>query len=178
MKVRFPLALAAASALAVLGLAACSGGLTAAPAGSTAPASGAPSASTPAASTPPGSSGLPGSGSAGGTTVSVDAPIGSFPIPPGAQVVGNAVESSGEIEIGLTNVSGSDVESFYTSALPADGYTITSNTVVNGDFSGQATAIEFTGHGYSGDIGAATDLGLTGLPFTSGELIGISLTPQ
>jgi hypothetical protein len=59
--------------------------------------------------------------------------------------------------------------SFYGSALPTAGYTITENTNATGaDING--TAIEFTGHGYKGTIGAVSG--------SSGTVVGITLTPQ
>jgi hypothetical protein len=81
-------------------------------------------------------------------------------------------------DIVLSGVSASEISSFYGSALPQDGYTITDNTNATGaDING--TAIEFTGHGYKGDIGAATSLGISNISgVLGGEIIGITLTPQ
>jgi hypothetical protein len=187
MKVYRTAALAAAACAAGLSLAACSGGLTSA---SSAPSSPAASSSTPPASSPAaGSSSPPASTSAGtstgtsgsgtsgsGSTVSVGS-AGSFPIPPGATVVENAT-SNGVHDIVLSGVKPAEVSSFYSSALPQAGYTITSNTQASGGAI-TGTAIEFNGHGCKGDIGAASTLGITGLSgLVGGNVIGITLTPQ
>jgi hypothetical protein len=160
-------ALAAAACLTGLPLAACSAGLTsAAP-----PAASAPPASTPSA-TPTGSP-----VSASGSTVSVDAPIGSFPVPPGATVVANVIDN-GKVEIVLTGVSAQEASTFYTAALPAAGYTITSNATVTGTTFSAAAAIKFTGHRYSGDIGAVSGINVPGVTGLTGNDVGIQLTPQ
>jgi hypothetical protein len=162
--------LAAAACLTGLSLAACSAGLTSVSPPSTssaapaAPTSGAPPASSASAASAP-STASTGTGVTGpGSTVTVGGSVGTFPIPPGAQVVESGT-SSNQIEIVLSGVTPSALDSFYTSALPAAGYTITSND--QGTALGLGNAgINFTGHGYKGDIG---DLNGT---------IGITLTPQ
>ena len=45
------------------------------------------------------------------------------------------------------------VSSFYAHALPQDGYTVTTNSVVS-QSGGTAAIIQFTGHGFSGNIDA------------------------
>jgi hypothetical protein len=144
-------ALAAAGCLTALSLAACSVGLAGA------------------------SPGSPASGS--GSTVSVNAPIGSFPTPPGATVVANIV-ADGKVEIVLTGVAAQKASTFYTAALPAAGYTITSNETVTGTTFGGAAAIKFAGHGYSGDIGAVSGINVPGVSGLAGNDVGIQLTPQ
>jgi hypothetical protein len=156
-----------------LSLAACSGGITTA----SPPASSPPASSPAAATTPPASSASPpaspasGSGGAStpatgsGTTVTVGGSLGTFPIPPGAQVVANVDNSDGQDAIQLSGVQPSELSSFYSTALPQAGYTITSNDVASeGVVTG--AGIEFAGHGYKGDIGDADGI------------IGITLTPQ
>jgi hypothetical protein len=49
------------------------------------------------------------------------------------------------------------VSSFYSSVLPKDGYKITMNTLTS-ENNGTGAAIEFTGHGYKGTIGALSNL--------------------
>jgi hypothetical protein len=81
-------------------------------------------------------------------------------------------------DIVLSGVKPAEVSSFYSSALPQAGYTITSNTQASGGAI-TGTAIQFNGHGCKGDIGAASTLGITGLSgLVGGNVIGITLTPQ
>ena len=176
-------AMAAAACLTGLSLAACSAGITSASAPASSPASspaaasstagaasstagaasssGAPAASSPAA----GAAGSAGTGSTvSGSTVSVGGSIGDFPIPSGAVGAVDAT-SGGVIDVVLSGVAPDALDSFYTTALPQAGYTITSNTTGNAlGISG--ASIQFTGHGYKGDIGDANGT------------IGITFTPQ
>lgn len=180
-----------------LTLAACSAGITTA----TTATSGTPAAtgagSSPAESpsvtsspdqAPPPSTPTP-SPAVSGSTVSVNAPIGSFPIPHGAQVMVN-VTCGKQIIIELTSVTPSTASSFYNSALPRDGYKITGNTLIDGSESGlpgNAAGIEFSGHGYKGEITALSNLGALasaspsdagGLPSgASKNFLTVTLTP-
>lgn len=177
-------ALAAAACLTGLSLAACSGGLTsvappasspvsspaaATSSGAAPPASSAPPAASPSASTSPGSTGS-------GSTVDVGGSLGTFPIPPGATVVDNGTDNN-KIEIVLTGVTTQEVGTFYTAALPSAGYTITDNDSA-ADATVSGLTIKFTGHGYSGDIGAASGVSVPGLTGLTGNEVGIELTPQ
>jgi hypothetical protein len=175
-RITAPAACRAAALAAVcvtgLSLAACSGGISTPSAASSSPASSPTTAPSSASATTPPTSGAtgtsgatsPGTGSGSSGTVSVGGSLGTFPIPPGAQVVENVDNSDGQDAIELSGVQPSDLSSFYSTALPQDGYTITSNDVAS---SGILTGagIEFTGHGYKGDIGDADGI------------IGITLTP-
>jgi hypothetical protein len=191
MNVCRPAALAVAACLAGLSLTACSGGIvtpgssSSTPPPNTSPSN--PAASNPdsnpdsgtGASSPPASTPPAGSPSGPGGTVSVGGGLGSFPVPPGATVVEN-VSNGTTIDIVLSSVSPQEVSSFYGSALPAAGYTVTQNTQASGA-AVTGTAVEFTGHGYKGDIGAVSSLGITGLSALgglAGNVIGITLTPQ
>jgi hypothetical protein len=144
---------AAAGCLTALSLAACSAGLTSA--------------------APPAGSPVSGPGS----TVSVNAPIGSFPVPPGATVVAKVIDN-GKVELVLTGVTPQEVSTFYTAALPAAGYTITSNETLSGTTFSAVAAIKFTGHHYSGDIGAVSGINVPGISGLTGNDVGIQLTPQ
>lgn len=66
------------------------------------------------------------------------------------------------------------VDSFYSRALPQAGYTITQNASGTSG-GGSLAAIEFTGHGLKGSIGALSSLGII---FPGGGDIGITLTGQ
>jgi hypothetical protein len=120
-------------------------------------------------------------------TVSVDAPVGSFPIPPGAQVASN-MTCAKQTLIELGSVTPSKASSFYSAQLPKAGYRITSafggNTTPGA--SGAITEIEFTGHGYQGLIIAVADMSAlpstgptpAGLPRNlTKNFVEISLTP-
>jgi hypothetical protein len=141
-------ALAAAACTAGISLAACSVTTTASPAPSPAPA---------------------------GSTVSVNGPLGGFPIPPGAQVIEDSTDS-GHYSIVFGSVSPSAAASFYVTALPRAGYTIISHSSATGNsFSG--TGIWFTGHGYNGQIGALSSFQIPGFSL-GGNTVEITLTPQ
>lgn len=96
------------------------------------------------------------------STVSLGGPLGSFPIPPGAGVLDKTVLSNG-YAITLDDVTVATVASFYATALPAAGYTITQHASTTGDGL-TGTGIEFTGHGYKGVIGAITSPSVGSVP--------------
>ncbi len=161
-------ALVLATCAAGLSLAACSAGITSS-------ATSSPAASSRAASRSAAASPASGSGSA----VSVGGSIGSFPIPPKAQVVENATENKQTVII-LSSVSPSEVSSFYTVALPRAGYKIASNSLATLN-SNTGAAIEFTGHGYKGTIGAVSNLPTTGVSLggvSTKNFVGITLAPR
>ena len=94
-------------------------------------------------------------------TISVAAPIGSFPIPHGAQVVAN-MHCSDQFLIEIDPVTPVQAQTFYASALPRAGYTITSSFLSSDPNTGAANGlaeIMFTGHRYTGDIIATANLG-------------------
>jgi hypothetical protein len=113
--------------------------------------------------------------------VSVGGPIGRFPVPAGATVVEN-ITNGNQTVILLSSVPPSEVSSFYTAELPRDGFKITSNTLVTGNAGGigAGAAIEFSGHGYKGTIGAVTNLPSPAAEFsgTNKDVVGITLTRQ
>jgi hypothetical protein len=72
------------------------------------------------------------------------------------------------------------VSSFYTSALPRAGYTITLN-VLSHTNTGADAEISFTGHGYKGSISAlselpASDIDIAGV--SNKNFTAISLNPK
>jgi hypothetical protein len=185
-RITAPAACRAAALAAVcaggLSLAACSGGISTPTAASSSPPSSPAAASSASATTPPatattGTSGAttPAAGSGSGT-VSVGGSLGTFPIPSGATVVDNGTDGA-NIEIVLTGVTPQEVSTFYTATLPSAGYTITENSSAS-DASVSGLTIKFTGHGYEGDIGAASGISIAGVSGLSGEDIGIELIPQ
>jgi hypothetical protein len=144
-------ALAAAACTVGISLTACSVTTTASPTSSSAPA---------------------------GSTVSVSGPVGRFPVPQGAQAIEDSSDN-GHYSIVFGSVSPAAAATFYATALPRAGYTIISNSSATGDswdsFSG--TGIWFTGHGYSGQIGALSGLHFPGISL-GGNAVEITLTPQ
>ena len=146
---RFP-ALAAATGAVALSLAACTAGIsTPSPATSgspTASASHSSTASAAASSSPP-------------ATVSVSG-VGSFPVPHGAQLVTNMPCGKG-VMLELSSVTPSEASSFYASALPKAGYTVSGNTLSTDPDTGTPRGIAevtFAGHGYTGLIIALATL--------------------
>jgi hypothetical protein len=114
--------------------------------------------------------------------------LGSFPIPPGAQVAANLACGKGDI-IEAGPVTPAAAAAFYTSALPKAGYMITENTLGSVAGTGAPDGIEtviFTGHRYSGVIIAMANLnsaasGAPSVPAMSGSLthnvLEITLVP-
>ena len=153
MKAYCRVAMAVTTCAAGLSLAACTAGVTTASPAASRSAATSPAASSPAAATSPASTSPAG-------TVSVDAPIGSFPVPPGAQVLLNSTCDK-QIIIELGSVTPAQASSFYTATLPKAGYKVTSNSLLaeTGTLPGSAATIDFTGRGYKGTIAALANLG-------------------
>jgi hypothetical protein len=154
------MAVAVATCAVGLSVAACSAGITTtSPATPRSPDTSG-TVSSPTASPSPAAS--TASASAGpADTISVDAPIGSFPVPHGAQVAGN-IACGKQLIIQLGSVTPRQAQAFYASALPRAGYIIASNTLSSDPNTGAAQAmaeIIFAGHGYSGLIIALANLG-------------------
>lgn len=153
-------ALAAMACTAVLSLAACSAGIiTASPKSPAAPARPAAASRSapphsPSASPKPKPSPSPSPSS---TVVRVNAPIRSFPIPPGTQVLVNE-SCPKHVSVMVGPVTPSKAAAFYTAALPRAGYTITGNITGNDPSTGKpVTDLELTGHDFSGMIFAVAD---------------------
>jgi hypothetical protein len=133
---------AAVTLAACLSLAACSAGITTASTATTAATS----------SSSPGRTGTTASASPSapaGRVLSVTGKVKSFPVPAGAKVAEN-ISFENSISIGFGKVTPAKVRSFYTQALPKAGYTITGNSAASE--SGGLILIQFTGHGYKGQI--------------------------
>ena len=157
MKAYRRMAMAVTTCAAGLSLAACTAGVTTASPATSRSSATSPAASSPAAATSPASP-APASSA---DTLRVDAPIGSFPVPPGAQVIFNSTCNK-QIVIELSSVTPAQASSFYTAALPQAGYKITSNSLLaetGTGLPGSVATIEFTGRGYKGTISALANLG-------------------
>jgi len=84
--------------------------------------------------------------------IQVSGVVGRFPVPAGAKVAEN-IASSQETVVIFGSISPAEVSSFYAQALPKAGYTISGNSVITE--SGNVVAgIQFTGHGFTGNIDA------------------------
>jgi ABC-type phosphate transport system substrate-binding protein len=148
-----PAALALAACAASASVAACSAGIsTATTSPATSPAGPSRSASQAMSSPSPASS---------GHTISISGSIGSFPVPAGAKVAENIAEGK-QIIIMFSSVTPANVSSFYAAALPRAGYAISGNSIINEGGATEAI-IEFTGHGYKGDIGAVSHFSGSGV---------------
>jgi hypothetical protein len=78
----------------------------------------------------------------------------SVPVPTGAKVIENmdtSIDSKQQAGIFFILVTPAKVASFYTKALPQDGYKITSNSLISQSASAVAF-IQFSGHGIKGTI--------------------------
>jgi hypothetical protein len=135
------------------------------------------------ASSPPSGGGSPAAHQ--DAKIGLGGQLGNFPVPPGARVTTKIISQSGDILM-LSGVKPEQAASFYTSALPGAGYTI-SNSIT----SSNGILITFTGHGYRGGVfGAAgasswfpasmSNLDFHGMstPQLSGNQVTIMLKPQ
>jgi hypothetical protein len=68
-------------------------------------------------------------------------------------VTDNIAIDQKDVIVAFGSVTPADVSSFYATALPRAGYTISGNSVVS-EGGGIVAFIFFSGHGYKGDIGA------------------------
>ena len=136
-------ALALAACAASLTVAACTAGITTATPPATSAAAPSHSASVARSSSSPASS---------GRMISVSGSVGSFPVPAGAKVAENIADGQESIVI-FSSITPAKVSSFYATALPQAGYTISGNSLVT-QGGGTVAFILFSGHGYKGNIDA------------------------
>jgi len=138
---------------AALTLAACAAGLsvTACTAGITTASS--PTTSAPAPTRSTSVAAAASSRAPSGHMIKVTGSVGSFPVPAGAKVTENIAIDQKDVVVAFGSITPANVSSFYATALPRAGYTISGNSVVTQD-GGTVAFIFFSGHGYKGDIGA------------------------
>jgi ABC-type phosphate transport system substrate-binding protein len=134
-------ALALATCAASLSVAACSAGITTASSPATSAPATARSASVAAAASSPAGS---------GRTIAIRGSVSSFPVPAGAKVAEN-IASGQQVVVIFSLVSPSKVSSFYATALSRAGYSVSANSVIS-QGGGTVTFIQFSGHGYKGNI--------------------------
>jgi hypothetical protein len=145
-------ALALATCAASLSVAACTAGITTAVPPATSAAAPTHHASVAATASSPASS---------GRMIAVGGSIGSFPVPAGAKVAEN-IASGGQIIVMFSSVTPANVSSFYATALPRAGYVISGNSVIS-EGGGTETIIQFSGHGYKGNIGSLSHFSNSGV---------------
>jgi len=144
MSIHRSAALALTTCAASLTVAACTAGVTTATSAATSPAAPSRSASVAAAAS--------AGSAAAGRMISISGSIGSFPVPAGAKVAEN-VGASQQIIVIFSSVTPANVSSFYAAALPRAGYAISGNSVIS-EGGGTEAIIQFSGHGYKGNIAA------------------------
>src|ERR1700722_427893 len=141
-------ALALACCAASVSVAACTAGITTA-----APATSRPATSAPAPSHSASAAAAASSPAPSGRMITVTGSVGRFPVPAGAKVTENIAIDQKDVVVAFNSVTPANVSSFYATALPRAGYTISGNSVVTQGGSIVAFVF-FSGHGYKGDIGA------------------------
>jgi hypothetical protein len=147
---------ALAAGAATLSLAACSAGITTTSSASADAANSSRSAAAVASSASAAaiaSASASASRAAAGRMIKVAGLPATIPVPTGAEVVANmAMNIDGkQTAIFFDLVTPAKVASFYTAALPRDGYKVTTNTLITSSGSTVAS-IEFSGHGIKGII--------------------------
>ena len=96
-----------------------------------------------------------------GRMISVSGSVGSFPVPAGAKVAENIADGQESIVI-FSSIAPPKVSSFYATALPQAGYTISGNSLVT-QGGGTVAFILFSGHGYKGNIDALSNFPNSGV---------------
>jgi len=147
-------ALALACCAASVSGAACTAGIT------TATTTAAPATSAPAPSRSASVAAAASNAASAGRMITISGSAGRFPVPAGAKVAENVAEGK-HIIIFFSSVTPANVSSFYSTALPRAGYTISGNSILHEGGVTEAI-IDFTGHGYKGDIGAASHVSGSG----------------
>ena len=145
-------ALALAACAASLTVAACTAGITTATPPATSAAAPSHSASVARSSS---------SEARAGRMISVSGSVGSFPVPAGAKVAENIADGQESIVI-FSSITPAKVSSFYATALPQAGYTISGNSLVT-QGGGTVAFILFSGHGYKGNIDALSNFPNSGV---------------
>src|SRR5947207_3026295 len=141
-----------AAGAACLSLAACSAGITTTSSASADAANSSRSAAAVASSASAAAS-ASASRAAAGRMIKVAGLSATLPVPTGAKVIANmAMNVDGkQTAIFFDLVTPAKVASFYTAALPRDGYKITANSLITQ--TGSAVAfVQFSGHGIKGTI--------------------------
>ena len=145
-------ALALTCCAASVSVAACTAGITTAST-TAAPAASRPATSAPAPSHSASAAAAASSRAPSGRMITVTGSVGRFPVPAGAKVTENIAIDQKDVVVAFNSVTPANVSSFYATALPRAGYTISGNSVVT-QGGGTVAFVFFSGHRYKGDIGA------------------------
>ncbi len=145
-------ALALATCTASLSVAGCTAGITTAGPPTTSPAASSRGASVAASSPSPASA---------ASTVAVGGSIGRFPVPAGAKIA-ETFTINKDITIFFSLITPAHVSDFYAAALPRAGYVVTGNLLLS-QGGGPETLVEFTGHGYKGEIASLANFNQPGV---------------
>jgi len=156
-------ALALAACVAAVPVAACSAGVTTVGSAATSAATSGRGTSTGASTgaSKGASSGTSQSPAGSASTVAVSGSIGTFPVPAGAKIAENVSISQG-IDIIFSLITPAKVSSFYATALPRAGYVISGNSMVSVS-GGTEVLIQFSGHGYKGNIAGLSNFSESGV---------------
>lgn len=100
-----------------------------------------------------------------------------FPVPDGASPAYSVGAGGGVAVWFATDASLDEVKAFFTSALPAAGYTIDATTDFS-DTSGSYTVMTVTGNGWSGGIYMGDNLGSVAAGFNGDFDFWVSLSPS
>ena len=136
---------------AALALTACAAGLSVAACSAGTPATSSSTSSSAAANqgvstSPPPSTGAP----IPSRMLAVKGKLGTFPVP-AAATIGENIAGGQSLVIVFGSITPADVSRFYAAALPQNGYTVTTNSMLHkGNDTG--AYIVFTGHGYKGTL--------------------------
>jgi hypothetical protein len=147
-------ALALVAAVASLTVAACSAGTPTASSAASSPAASSSNASAlPISSSAPPTTGAP----IPGRMLTVKLAVGTFPVPAKAKV-GENMSGGTSVILVFGLITPSDVARFYATALPQAGYTVTTNSLVSNKAGQHGALIQFTGHGYRGNIESVNEV--------------------
>ena len=158
-------ALALAATAASLTVAACSAGTpTASSAASSPPASSSSASALPVFSSAPPTTGAP----IPGRMLTIPGTLGTFPVPAAAKV-GENISGGQSVIVVFGLITPADVARFYATALPQAGYTVTTNSLVSNKAGQNGALIQFTGHGYRGNIQSVNEVDGPSIAGLSGQ---------
>jgi len=158
-------ALALAACAASLTVAACSAGTPTASSAASSPAASSSNASAlPVSSSAPPTTGAP----IPGRMLTIKGALGAFPVPAKANV-GENMSGGTSVILVFGSITPVDVARFYATALPQAGYTVTTNSLVSNKAGQNGALIQFTGHGYKGNIESVNQVSGPSIAGLSGD---------
>jgi len=94
--------------------------------------------------------------------------LGAFPVPAKANV-GENMSGGTSVILVFGSITPVDVARFYATALPQAGYTVTTNSLVSNKAGQNGALIQFTGHGYKGNIESVNQVSGPSIAGLSGD---------